>query len=152
MKSRIKEEKTYGRRIKSVTYSLCTVELFSDVIHSASNLFYLNVCERRCIRCMVFSEHVQNRLSDLLCSCSNCTDFPMLSFGGVRKTYLWRRDRQWSVSYTHLDVYKRQVWDRKRRLAEVRFCFPEISGMCRSMLRIWKTNSRICLLYTSRCV
>ena len=32
---------------------------------------------------MVFSEHVQNRLSDLLCSCSNCTDFPMLSFGGM---------------------------------------------------------------------
>ena len=53
------------------------------------------------------------------------------------------------VSYTHLDVYKRQV---RRPNAFKRFMEKFKFG--KSKIRLHKNNkrSKICLLYTSRCV
>ena len=44
----------------------------------------------------------------------------------------------WPVSYTHLDVYKRQHWDLERDE--------------NLQLREFPTLNHVCLLYTSRCV
>ena len=67
------------------------------------------------------------------------------------------RDRIDAVSYTHLDVYKRQ--DKRRRLCPPSRSCASLRGAVRRSrsgtipeCRPWRTRSARCLLYTSRCV
>ena len=49
-----------------------------------------------------------------------------------------------AVSYTHLDVYKRQAYDRKIPLIHLGITDPRIAPS--------EGHLELCLLYTSRCV
>ena len=60
------------------------------------------------------------------------------------------------VSYTHLDVYKRQFSHRSNWNTHIIYCFPDRprSGQHYSIFRLFLQYSKreACLLYTSRCV
>ena len=89
----------------------------------------------------------------------------------------WRVRGSWTVSYTHLDVYKRQVSHFRRMMTIEQFRSPELSalysrryvermvashaGIFRSLIASGELRAEdpdtmammyICLLYTSRCV
>ena len=62
-----------------------------------------------------------------------------------------------SVSYTHLDVYKRQVWyilltDTGSRHYGVGECAPLPALSCDDIPSYDEVLATACLLYTSRCV
>ena len=69
------------------------------------------------------------------------------------------------VSYTHLDVYKRQAWITADYILKCRGIKPKMKGgyaagwrpddldeIARAMAMLDSTWLSICLLYTSRCV
>ena len=87
---------------------------------------------------------------------TSCADVPpgvVLSTrsGAVRRC---SRSRQTAVSYTHLDVYKRQYMDYLVNLEEnVSAQLPDARPISRwREFGLQKGVLRICLLYTSRCV
>ena len=65
---------------------------------------------------------------------------------------VWGNSPQTPVSYTHLDVYKRQEPSTHR--VRMRNCWkPALStGICGRRISERKTRCKGCLLYTSRCV
>ena len=57
------------------------------------------------------------------------------------------------VSYTHLDVYKRQIVDKKRlEIARALATKPKLLMLDECMAGLNQTEIKDCLLYTSRCV
>ena len=57
------------------------------------------------------------------------------------------------VSYTHLDVYKRQLLERDMRKEDLRLAAGMTTNMIANMSKEGKHISMdTCLLYTSRCV
>ena len=78
---------------------------------------------------------------------------------GIDVAVIYQKRRFTPVSYTHLDVYKRQVQCLPVQLSVLRVAIdPTIVGglvsklSCGRSFAIFNRNIGICLLYTSRCV
>ena len=57
----------------------------------------------------------------------------------------------WAVSYTHLDVYKRQAYAEVKRVLIQRKAEAGFYNLNRTDLT-FEVLAEVCLLYTSRCV
>ena len=57
-----------------------------------------------------------------------------------------------SVSYTHLDVYKRQYKNKYQAGSTIETCPAKLSDSLTAQMQAYAEQVYVCLLYTSRCV